>query len=452
MTTPWNAIKEFTVNRIIGPRAIVNGYTAPLWNQGGESVSEDDFNSAIDAARYANVVMACVDWKATMATRCPWMLEEQTDDGWEGVEQSPVLDLLNNPTEHHGGAELLAAAMTQWCLYGESYWLRVGDGIPEGLVWQSPEAFTPKVDADGWLSHYEYRVQGRITRLEPEQVVHLRYASDELWNGISPLRSLGRQIWTDQEAARATAAVLKNMGIVGPIIVPSDKEIEFSDGDVRSFREYLAESYTGARRGSPLALGFAANVYYPPQVLTEQYHKGLHDHAEERVCAIFRIPPSVVGFGTGLEQSRVGATMQEQERQAWETGLLPDLAMIANQASRQLLPAFGLDYEKYRLNFDLNEIRVLQEDENRKAEMWKGLVNAGLATRGEARAAFNLEVTDSDDVYLMPVSVIEQPRGMSQLETSEMRADAMGLPVGQQVGQDNSDDEEDDDENENPFA
>jgi hypothetical protein len=37
----------------------------------------------------------------------------------------------------------------------------------------------------------------------------------------------------------------------------------------------------------------------------------LRNVAEERVCAALGVPAAVVGFGTGLEQTKLGATMRE---------------------------------------------------------------------------------------------------------------------------------------------
>src|SRR3546814_2618913 len=74
---------------------------------------------------------------------------------------------------------------------------------------------------------------------------------------------------------------------------------------------------------------------------------GARDVAEERVCALLGIPAAVVGFGAGLQQTKVGATMQQMSKQAWENGVLPFCRLAADELKRSLLPQ--LDRKSIRL-------------------------------------------------------------------------------------------------------
>jgi hypothetical protein len=63
----------------------------------------------------------------------------------------------------------------------------------------------------------------------------------------------------------------------------------------------------------------------------------LRDVSEERVCAALGIPAAVVGFGTGLQQTKVGATMKEMRQLAWTGGLIPMQKIVGDEIDRSLL-------------------------------------------------------------------------------------------------------------------
>ena len=392
--------------------------STPIYGRGvdrGPSVTDDLFRQAIATADVASVVAAVVGWKSIMLPRTAWQLQRMGRDDWEPDDQRhPVLTRLNVPTPWHSGASLLMATLTDWCIRGESYWIPTNERMPMELWWRPASSIEPKCDQSGHLSYYEYRAPGgRLTRYEPDEVIAIQFGQHPAnpWRGVSPLQSLGPEVWTDQEAARATAISIRNLGVVGMVVTPSGDGPQVSAEDLQRTRDYLKEEYTGEKRSETMVVGFPANIDYPRRGTTDSTHKPVHDWAEERVCAVLRVPAAVIGFGPGLEQTKVGATMAVLEKQAWRTGLLPDAEMIAAAVSRQLLPMFGLDAETYRLVFDTSMIPELQGDRKMEAEMWQILVQSGIATRGEAREKFGLEVNDAaDNVFIMPLSNVEVGR------------------------------------------
>ena len=59
------------------------------------------------------------------------------------------------------------------------------------------------------------------------------------------------------------------------------------------------------------------------------------------------------------------------------------------------------------MEFDLRDVRVLQEDRKVLAERLGVLVQRGVMKRSEARAELGLPVTRGDDVYLVPRALAE---------------------------------------------
>jgi hypothetical protein len=83
----------------------------------------------------------------------------------------------------------------------------------------------------------------------------------------------------------------------------------------------------------------------------------IRDISEERVCAALAIPAAVIGFGTGLQQTKVGATMREMVKLAWQGGIEPNQAIMADELDRSLLPEFQKNTDLFRTHFDTSRSR-----------------------------------------------------------------------------------------------
>ena len=138
--------------------------------------------------------------------------------------------------------------------------------------------------------------------------------------------------------------------------------------------------------------------------------QAIRDIPESRIAALLGIPAAVVGLLVGLKQTAVGATLAEYRELAFENGIIPLQRLIAEQLDVQLLRDFSPD-PSMRTAFDLRNVRVLQEDENRRHERLRQDVSAGLLTRADFKRGVGLKPDPSDDVYLIPMSTVEVPVG-----------------------------------------
>jgi len=136
----------------------------------------------------------------------------------------------------------------------------------------------------------------------------------------------------------------------------------------------------------------------------------LRNVSEERVCAALGVPAAVVGFGTGLEPTKVGAMMRELVGLAWSACLVPTQRIIAGQVAHALLPEFEGNPERYAVDFDRSRVSALREDEDLRAARWNSEVQAGYVMVSEARRAFGLPVEKEHEVFLRPLNVVENGR------------------------------------------
>jgi len=169
----------------------------------------------------------------------------------------------------------------------------------------------------------------------------------------------------------------------------------------------VEERTTGDNRGRPLVMTGKTKVTafgYSPRDMDVS---SLRDVSEERICAALGVPAAVVGFGTGLEQTKVGATMRELVGLAWNACIGPTQRIIASQVAHKPLAEFEANPDAFAVDFDRCRVQALQEDDNLRAARWNLQVQGGWAMVSEARRAFVLPTTPADDVFSRPLNVME---------------------------------------------
>jgi HK97 family phage portal protein len=323
--------------------------------------------------------------------------------------------LMAKPNPYYAGSKLWMATVMDFHLTGNGYWLKLRDrGRRPSQIWWVPSSLIePKGDEKTFISHYEYRPGAEPIRIEPENIVHFRYGMDSQnpRKGKSPLSSLLHEVFTDDEAGDFTAAILGNMGVPGVVIAPANNSITPGEADVRATKEYLKGGFTGDKRGEPLVMSGPTSVSqfgFSPQQLNL---RDIRRIPEERVTACTGVPAIVCGLGAGLDRSTY-ANYAEARTAAYEDCIIPSQRNLSDDIHIQLLPDFEPNsFFSMRFGFDLSNVRVLQEDRNALAERMDIGVKGGWIRVSEARRALELEVEDSDEIYLRAINYIEIPAG-----------------------------------------
>ena len=189
------------------------------------------------------------------------------------------------------------------------------------------------------------------------------------------------------------------------MLAPGEGVGAVTDADLEQIRDRWSDQFGSDNRGRLMIMRGATKVTtvsFSPQ---EMNLRELRRIPEERISGVLGVPAIVAGLGAGLDRSTF-ANMAEAREMAWESGLIPIQAIIADDFTSQLLPDFD-DDETAEVYFDYSSVRVLQADATDMARRWRELVEGSIAKRSEARAALGLPVEPGDDVYLMPMNLIE---------------------------------------------
>lgn len=384
------------------------------------------FSAFLPASRYdwqrevgdgwdSSVVSAPLGWLCRTFPESPLMAEQLRDGSWEMMDSHPAVDLLHRPNPFFSGELLWMATILSLYADGNAYWIKAQDAQLRTIeLWWVPTALMePKWPRDGgeFISHYEYKPDTNAIRLEVDQVVHFRMGIDpnNIRKGLSPLKAVLREIASDNEASNFAASLLRNMGVPGLIVSP-DGDAVVEDDDLDDAKNALAEHFTGDRRGKPFVAGAPTKVQqfgFNPQQMDMRTLRRL---PEERVTAAIGVPAIVAGLGAGLDRSTF-ANMAEAREMAYESTIIPLQRIVLADLNHQLMVDFEPDLNRVRLRFDLSDVRVLQEDENKKIERKLKELSGGAITVAEYRRETGRDAGPEHDVYLRPFSVVEVPVG-----------------------------------------
>jgi HK97 family phage portal protein len=393
------------------------GYTG--WNYG----TRMHYGNADPDA--SSIVVACIRWVQRTFTEAPPILEEWVEarKEWAQHLRHPVLDLLEKPNPYYNGSTLWKATIADWFLSGNAYWIKVYDtrGKLIELWWAPASTMEPKWDDKKnpgvFITHYEYTVPGQPPREIPDDdVVRFQDGIDpnNARKGVSALRSLLGEIYTDQEAAAMTSALLRNMGVPGVLISPKQGAPAISQPTAERLKAHFIAKTTGDKRGEPYVTEHGVEITqfgFSPEQMQLRSIRGI---PEERITAVLGVNAAVVGLGAGLSTTKVGATLREYREEATESTIIPLYREIASEMTHQLLDEYK--GKGWRLAFDLSKVRVLQDDENKKHERVIKDVLGGLIKVSEGRRALGYIALPEHEVYLRPRSVVAVAAGTSPQE------------------------------------
>lgn len=376
--------------------------------------SSVDFARAVGDGTGSSVVMAPLLWICRAFPEAPVAVWKLREDGQaDPVIGHPLARLIRRPNPFFSGDVLWMATILSWVVDGNAYWVKIrnGAGALAEIWWVPHWMMDPIAPADGsdYISAYAYRPTGAGPAYEVPvgDVVHFRFGLDphDVRKGFSPLKSVLAEIYTDEEAARFTATLLRNMGVPGLVLSPADGSAAPADpADLQATKDYLRRAFSGEFRGEPLVFSAPTKIeqfgFSPEQMLL----RDLRRIPEERVSAVLGVPAIVAGLGAGLDRSTF-TNMAEAREMAYESNVIPTQRALAAELDHQLLPEFERDPEAFQTGFDLTRVRVLQADRLAQIQRATLAVNGGLWKVAEGRRETGQPTGPEDEIYLRPVNL-----------------------------------------------
>lgn len=401
----------------------------------GMSRSAYQYRRDVGDGTGSSVVMAPMRWIMRTFPSAKLTISRPVSNG-DNVVMTPMPDhrmltLLKRPNPHYTGRTLMKATALDYNLDGNAYWLKIrnGYGAPIQLYWVPHTLMTPMRNdgSPNLVDYYEYRPEGFPIRVEVADVVHFRDGIDptDTMKGMAPLKTLLREIFTDDEAANFTASLLRNMGVPGIVISPKDdigmQGAPPSDEDVKATKRAFKQATTGDNRGEPLVMTAPTDLQVVGFSPAQMNLRDIRRLPEERVTAVLGVAAVTCGLGAGLDRSTF-KNVEEADKQSWQNNIVPAQDEMAADLHHQLLPDFESNPDVLEVSWDRTDVKALQDDLDELADRWNKMVAGGWAEVAEAREAFDLPVDESHRIYLRPVNLIEVPAG-------QMPDDGTGEPA-----------------------
>lgn len=370
-----------------------------------------DFEGALDNGRNANILVAGTNWIARQFTEAPIRV-------WKTDERGATQELftlrsfnriLERPNPYYSGIDLISAMVVDLVYDGNAYArkLRNNEGIPVQLWWMPSWTVEPKWDAEdptSYIDYYEYKPDPSLDgeRVPIEDVVHVRWHLDPKnpRKGMSAVKSLLREVYTDEEASAFASSILRNMGVPGVILAPEDNETTepLTKEEAEAIKLDFKQRFGGDRRGEPMVMDAALKVHKLSFSPEELNLTALRRIPEERVAAVLGIYPEVLGFGSGKDNS----DFTEMLETSYQTTIMFIQRLFQPALKYQLLSEFvgPQQIDRLRVVFDNTNVQILARLMNEKAKRYGLGILYGWTEVGEGRHEFGLPVRESDRVYL----------------------------------------------------
>jgi len=338
------------------------------------------------------VAYRCVRMIAEGAASVPWLVY----DGARELDAHPLLSLLAAPNPHEEGSALFERLYAFLQCAGDSYLEAVSaSAAVRELYVLRPDRVSVVADGRGWPIAYDYRIDGRTSRIARDAsgflpVLHMSlfHPLDDHY-GFSPIAAAGNAVDVHNAGAAWTKSLLDNAARPsGALVYKGPDGGSLTEDQFNRLKRELEDSYQGAANaGRPMVLegglDWRAMSYSP----AELDFSNSRDIAAREIALAFGVPPMLLG----IPGDNTYANYREANLVFWRQTVLPLVAKTARALTKWLGPRFG---ENLRIGYDADAVDALALE---REAVWDRLGNANFLTMNERRAAAGYSPVEGGD-------------------------------------------------------
>ena len=348
------------------------------------------------------VVGLCLDWLGNRFPRPRFHVSRIKRNGdFEPIGNHPLAALWDRPNPYYTRRTMEKAVGLSLKTDGNAHVHKVRDrgGRVVQLWWLPHYRVMPTWPADGseYIDGYKVRLDTGVYQIPPEDIIHFRDGIDPRNDrlGLCALRACMREVCTVNEESGYRAAILRNSGVPGLVVVPDSEQLRPNQEDADSIRERLRELAGGDNRGNTVVM---AGKYKIETIGFSPEQLNLVDLPvipTARILSSLGVAPMSVGLP---DPGKTYANLSEANRTSWGS-IVSIQELIAETLRYDMLPEFGADPEAFTCEYDYTHIQELQESldavHTRTREDWK----AGVITQNEARETLGYDPDPDGDRY-----------------------------------------------------
>jgi HK97 family phage portal protein len=377
----YDRIKR-SVSGVISPKPWLINLFGGTGTLSGENVSSTN-------APKVSAVYACVNLIGSTIASLPWQLFRETEQGLL-FQPGLINDLVSKrPNEAYNSYDFRKAMLTQLLLRGNAYVLPVRSGNNlAGLELIDTELVT--VDTTSGELIYQLHLRNGINlRLNPNQLIHLKYWSFDGINGVSPI-VYAKEIIGSSMAATAHMGGFYGNGGMPKGILQIQGTIRDADRVKQIGRQFdeLNKEYKG--RTAVLTEG----AEYKPVAANFQESQLIESlrFSVEEICRLYSVPPHKIGH---MEGAGYANSIEAQNSQFITDCIRPLVEVIEMEFTNKLLSGnriFQLDLKALMRGDITTEVQ-------RNVSYW----NIGVMSANEIRRIEGLPPIEGGNVYNKPM-------------------------------------------------
>ena len=340
-----------------------DGY-APSRNPSGVRINQE-------TALQSTVVLACARVLAESVAGLPlFLLRRLADGGKQIAREHPLYTILHDaPNSWQTSFEWREQAMLHLCLHGNAYSeIRPGAAGAVTELWPlHPSRMKVERIENGRL-RYKYREEsGAETVYTQDQIMHLRWLSDDGVNGMVPIE-LARDAIGLARACEIHGAAFFGNGARPGVVLSTDNTISAEAAEM--LRNNWERMHRVAERSNRTAvlMGGLKPVELGGNNQEAQFLEARRFQVEE-ICRLYRMPPHLVGDLTRSSFSNI----EQQSIDFVQHTLLPWLRRFETAIARDLITDSA-----YFAEFDTRGL--LRGDAAARASYYQTLWNLGVAS------------------------------------------------------------------------
>lgn len=336
-------------------------------------------------------VFACVGLVARSIAALDFSVYEP---GGKSRPDHPLTLLLNDPNDAMDGSDLVQRAVQHLLLSGNTVLSKVRDstGVVAELWPLPPHLIKPVVSRSTFISSYRYESGGERVDVAPDDVIHVQMPNPgNPWWGIGPYQAGRSAIETDASAVQWNKVALQNRAVSDGALIydqalSRDKWLEA--------RWRVRQQHMGAGNARmPWVLSGGVRWQAMDRSPVEMDFTEGRRMSREEICALFGVPPVLVGV---LDRATY-SNFETAREVFWEQTVSPLAWAVCNAFTRALRQDFHLEKGLY-IGIDETSSPVMSVTKDR-AEASRVLFGMGVPFSELNRLfRFGVQPFEGDDV------------------------------------------------------
>lgn len=307
------------------------------------------------------------------------------DKNGNDIENSRLLELLNNPNAAQGRIEFLETINQQINTTGNAYIRLIkGVGMGEEMKILPSNRMEIVVDSIGEVKGYNYeRVDGSTLYIDAEEILHIRTSNivnidnTGAYYGLSPLQAAWMVVKSSEEIFSAEASIFKNRGIIG--ILTNETDVPMLAKERERLQDQFNDEVGGSDRYNSIKIS-NTKLKYIQTGMSPTDLKLL-----DGILNKMRLLCSVYGLNSVLFNDQVSSTFNNVE-EANKASYVDVYIPLANKVDRELSRFLNkqLGVEEY-IMIDQDSIDVLKSVNKEHTDSVLAQLAAGIIDDSEAR-------------------------------------------------------------------